>query len=204
MDQALHPGHHSIRFRGYDYSSEGLYFITICSHQKRCVFGRIVDTRAILSPEGLIVRECWVAIPSHFPGTRSHEFVIMPNHLHGIVEIGAKLGRSSAAPLRGTSPSVQPVRLAQSFARSRLQLRSERMNNLIAPGRFGSGIILSGLSAMATSFLTRRGTSTRIRRDGSGIGRILKGNRCLRSAPPLSSKYIRASVLGAQQCCAPT
>ncbi len=100
-EEALHPGHHSIRLKGYDYSSEGLYFITICSHEKRCVFGRIVDALAVLSPIGLTVRECWVAIPSHFARARLHAFVVMPNHLHGIVEICSKLGRNGAASLRG-------------------------------------------------------------------------------------------------------
>jgi REP-associated tyrosine transposase len=105
--EVLHPGHRSIRLKGYDYTSEGLYFITICSHEKRCIFGCIVESRAVLSPVGLIVRECWIAIPSHFAQTRLHAFVIMPNHLHGIVEICAKLGRSNAAPLPGTAPLVQ-------------------------------------------------------------------------------------------------
>ena len=99
-EEALHPGHRSIRLKGFDYASDGLYFITICSHERRCVFGRIVESRAVLSPVRLILRECWVAIPSHFAQARLHAFVIMPNHLHGIVEICAKLGRSSAAPLR--------------------------------------------------------------------------------------------------------
>ena len=106
-DGALHPGHRSIRLKGYDYSSEGLYFITICSHEKRCVFGRIIEGRAVSSPVGLIIRDYWVAIPSHFTQTRLHAFVIMPNHLHGIVEICSKLGRSSAAPLRGNVAMLQ-------------------------------------------------------------------------------------------------
>lgn len=105
--QALHPGQRSIRLAGYDYSSEGLYFITICSHQKRCVFGRIVEARALLSPAGLIIRGCWLAIPSHFARTRLHEFVIMPNHLHGIVKICAKPGRSSVADVQGVVASAQ-------------------------------------------------------------------------------------------------
>ncbi len=100
-EEALHPGHHSIRLKGYDYSLEGLYFVTICAHEKRCIFGRIIDARAELSPAGLLVHDCWSAIPLHFARTRLHAFVVMPNHLHGIVEICSKLGRSSAAPLRG-------------------------------------------------------------------------------------------------------
>ena len=100
-DEVLHPGHRSIRFPGYDYSAVGLYFITICAYEKQCIFGQIVNARVELSGIGCTARDSWVSIPLHFPRTRLHEFVIMPNHLHGIVEICAKLGRSSAAPLLG-------------------------------------------------------------------------------------------------------
>jgi putative transposase len=130
-DEATHPGHHSIRLKGYDYASEGLYFITICSDKKRCVFGRIIDSSAVLSPAGLIVRECWVAIPLHFGRTRLHEFVIMPNHLHGIVEIFAELGRSSAAPLRGTDAAMQAGSLGaivRSFKAAATKRIRERFN----------------------------------------------------------------------------
>ncbi len=107
--EALHPGHRSIRLKGYAYTSAGLYFITICAQQRRCIFGRIVEARAVLSPTGLIVRECWVSIPSHFAQARLHDFVIMPNHLHGILEICAVPGRSIAAPLQGNVVgTVQP------------------------------------------------------------------------------------------------
>jgi putative transposase len=64
-DETLHPGHHSIRLRGYDYSSEGLYFLTICTHEKQCTLGRVTESRVELSVMGLAVRECWVAIPAH-------------------------------------------------------------------------------------------------------------------------------------------
>jgi REP element-mobilizing transposase RayT len=98
-DEVLHPGHRSTRLPGYDYSSAGLYFITICTCEKKCILGHVVNERIELSGIGGIARDSWVSIPLHFPGTRLHEFVIMPNHLHGIVEICAKLGRSNAAPL---------------------------------------------------------------------------------------------------------
>jgi putative transposase len=108
-EEASHPGHHSIRLRGYDYTSSGLYFLTICPHEKRCIFGQIIDGQAVLSRAGVIVRECWIGIPEHFSQARLHEFVIMPNHLHGIVEVCGKLGRSGAASLRGRNPtSVAP------------------------------------------------------------------------------------------------
>jgi len=105
-DDDLHPGHHSIRLKGHDYARGGFYFVTICAHEKKCVFGRILALEMKLSPLGQIARECWMGIPEHFPRVRLHGFVLMPNHLHGILEIGCQMGRSSAAPLRGTQPRV--------------------------------------------------------------------------------------------------
>jgi REP element-mobilizing transposase RayT len=105
-DEDLHPGHHSIRLKDHDYSGRGFYFLTICAHEKKCVFGRIASREVLLTPLGQIVGECWMGIPEHFPRVHLHGFVLMPNHLHGIIEIDRQLGRSSAAPLRGTQPRV--------------------------------------------------------------------------------------------------
>src|SRR2546423_722682 len=86
-DGELHRGHRSIRLKGYDYSSQGFYFLTICCDRKRCVLGRVVQATVNLSQVGQSVRDCWIAIPSHFSRTKLHEFTIMPNHLHAIIEI---------------------------------------------------------------------------------------------------------------------
>ena len=81
--------HHrkSIRLKGYDYSRSGLYFITICVLDKKCLFGRIENGEMILNNAGKVAEVCWLAIPEHFPNTVLHEFVVMPNHIHGIVEL---------------------------------------------------------------------------------------------------------------------
>ncbi|WP_312825723.1 transposase [Epilithonimonas sp.] len=83
--------HHrqSIRLQGYDYSQEGLYFITICCQDRAHLFGRIVDGEMILNDAGSQSQECWQDIPNHFPNVVLHEFVIMPNHIHGIIEFVA-------------------------------------------------------------------------------------------------------------------
>ncbi len=99
-DDDLHPGHHSIRLKGHDYADGGFYFVTICADARRCIFGHIDSAAMRLTPVGYIVRECWTVIPSHFPRVSLHGFVVMPNHLHGIIEIGCQLGRSNAAPLQ--------------------------------------------------------------------------------------------------------
>ncbi len=79
--------HHrrSIRLPGYDYAQSGAYFITICTHERRHLFGKIANKEMILNEYGQIVTQCWLEIPQHFPHTSLDAFVIMPNHLHGIV-----------------------------------------------------------------------------------------------------------------------
>lgn len=81
--------HHrkSIRLKGYDYSKEGLYFITLCCQGRECLFGEIIDGEIILNDAGKISNECWLAIPEHFPNALLHEHIILPNHMHGIIEL---------------------------------------------------------------------------------------------------------------------
>ena len=81
--------HHrkSIRLKGYDYSQNGLYFITICTYNRECLFGEIIDKKMILNDAGKIANECWLKIPEHFPDAVLHEYVVMPNHVHGIIEL---------------------------------------------------------------------------------------------------------------------
>ena len=89
MDKQL-PNRESIRLKGFDYSKAGAYFVTICSRDKQCVFGMAEDDRIILSRLGRIVEECWTQIPDHFEQATLDEFIIMPNHLHGIILLTAK------------------------------------------------------------------------------------------------------------------
>ena len=105
--------HHrrTIRLCGYDYTQEGLYFVTVCCQNKACLFGEIVDGEMILNPAGRMVEKCWLAIPNRYRNVILHEYVVMPNHFHAILQIdnvGATLvvtpddiGRPQGAPLRG-------------------------------------------------------------------------------------------------------
>ena len=81
--------HHrrSIRLKGYDYSQEGLYFITLCCQNRACLFGEIKDGEMILSDAGKIVGEEWMKTPEIRKNTELGEFVVMPNHFHAILEI---------------------------------------------------------------------------------------------------------------------
>jgi REP element-mobilizing transposase RayT len=81
--------HHrrSIRLAGYDYSSAGAYFITLCTHNRECLFGDIIDGKMSLSPAGSIVDEEWVRSGDIRREIELDAWVIMPNHIHGIIFI---------------------------------------------------------------------------------------------------------------------
>ena len=77
----------SARRVGHDYTSNGWYFITICTKNMKPFFGNITDGKMRLSEIGKIAEEYWQEIPKHFPFTELNEFIIMPNHIHGIIGI---------------------------------------------------------------------------------------------------------------------
>ncbi len=80
--------HHrrSIRLQGYDYTQNGAYFVTICTAQRECLFGNINDTGEMLpNATGKLIEEHWLAIPNHFPFVELDTFMVMPNHIHGIL-----------------------------------------------------------------------------------------------------------------------
>lgn len=77
----------SIRLQGYDYSQAGAYFVTIVTYHRDSLFGEIVNKGMILNDFGKIADECWRAIPEHFPFVELGAFIIMPNHVHGIIVI---------------------------------------------------------------------------------------------------------------------
>ena len=81
----------SMRLRNYDYSRDALYFITTCVKDRNCCFGTVLDGRMKLNGFGKIVGEQWLWLEKQFPFVRLHAYVTMPNHIHGIIEIGRDL-----------------------------------------------------------------------------------------------------------------
>jgi putative transposase len=95
--------HHrrSIRLRGYDYSQAGAYFVTICAHDRERLFGDIVSGALQPNSCSRLVVDWWNTIPEHFPSVELDEFVLMPNHLHGIVVLAARTLASAQPPTLG-------------------------------------------------------------------------------------------------------
>lgn len=79
---------HSIRLKGYDYSKPDAYFITFVTQDRECLFGEVADDELRLNPAGDMVEKWWLELNHKFPAIETDEYVIMPNHFHGIVIIG--------------------------------------------------------------------------------------------------------------------
>lgn len=94
------PHRQSVRLPDYDYSQPGAYFITVVTHGRRCLFGEVLEGEVRLSAVGELAAECWRDIPVHFPRVELGTYVIMPNHIHGILILGDR--QVSDSPRRGT------------------------------------------------------------------------------------------------------
>ena len=77
----------SIRLKGYDYSRAGAYFVTICVQNRACLFGNIADGQIRLNDAGRMIQTVWTEMPEKY-GIATEAFVVMPNHIHGIIVIG--------------------------------------------------------------------------------------------------------------------
>jgi REP element-mobilizing transposase RayT len=75
----------SIRLRGYDYARGGAYFITVCTKGRKLLFGDVVNGAMHLNDAGQVVQSVWDALPMHYPNVTLDAFVVMPNHIHGII-----------------------------------------------------------------------------------------------------------------------
>lgn len=122
----------SIRLPGYDYSAGGSYYITIRIHSHEYLFGDVVDGQMILNEYGEIVREEWERSAAIRPTLIIHTFVVMPNHLHGIVTLvdGRNVGAHSCAPLPNDPPLHRSKRSLASFVAQFKATTTRRINTL--------------------------------------------------------------------------
>ena len=102
----------------YDYSGAGTYFITICVNNRACLLGSAGGGAMVHSRLGEIARDAWVVIPAHFPSVELDEFVVMPNHLHGIIRMRANTTRAArkddfSRPAQGSLAAL--IRAYKSF-----------------------------------------------------------------------------------------
>ncbi len=132
-------GRKALRLQGYDYSSKGAYFVTICTHGRVDYFGEIRNGIMGLNELGCAAQECWQAIPRHFPDAILDEFVVMPNHVHGVLFI--------EGPGHGAGP--------QNFAA--LQNRNKPYKNKFGPQSKNLASIIRGYKVGVTRYARENG-----------------------------------------------
>ena len=98
-DSEKYPKRKKPRLQGYDYSTSNYYFVTVCTFEKQCIFGKPEE----LNELGKIVEQGIAKIPEHFPGTKMDGFVVMPNHIHMLIFLPG--GRSKLEHIIGSLKS---------------------------------------------------------------------------------------------------
>jgi putative transposase len=93
----------SIRLKGYDYSQIGAYFITICVHNRECLFGKIANDDITLNEYGIIAKNEWIKSSEIRKEIKLDEHIVMPNHIHGIIWIDNSVGANGRSPLQRTN-----------------------------------------------------------------------------------------------------
>jgi len=167
-------GRKSLRLKNYDYAQDGLYFITINCYNRMRIFGEIhfnkhekFKVEMQLSDAGKIANQYWLDIPNHFPNVVLHDYVIMPNHIHGIIELNNKLvGVENLQPcnLENLQPSkvenLQPSKVENLQPCNLENLQPSKVENLqprrnefqkVIPGSVGS--IVRGFKIGVTKWM---------------------------------------------------
>lgn len=91
FDPKLHH-RRSIRLDGYDYTQAGVYFVTICTAERRDILAKIEGCQVRVSRYGVVVQRAWYDLPRHYPQVSLDAFCIMPNHVHGIIIFDDSMG----------------------------------------------------------------------------------------------------------------
>ena len=99
----------SIRLRGFDYAQAGAYFVTICTRRSACVLGEVVAGEVRLSEAGRVVQTVWEGLPRHYPHVQLDAWIIMPNHVHGIVILTADPVGAGLKPAPTTPDAPAPA-----------------------------------------------------------------------------------------------
>jgi REP element-mobilizing transposase RayT len=107
----------------YDYSQAGAYFITVCTKHRKMLFGDIVEDGISLSVFGLLVKECWDNLPRHYHFLELDAFIVMPNHVHGILVLTGDLNVGAGlkpAPTSNRHALPEIVRALKTFSACRI------------------------------------------------------------------------------------
>lgn len=183
---------HSIRLPGYNYSRSGVYFVTLCVQNGVCLFGEIADGEMILNSLGMLASEEWLKSAEIRPGVGLDDFVVMPNHFHGIVVL----------PSQATDPNRQGAHCC-----APLQRRPRSLGSLVAEFKAITTKRINELHQAPGTRIWQRNFHDRVIRDD---GELIRIRNYIISNPlnwlkdeyhPLNlEKSKNAACRGAQQC----
>jgi putative transposase len=118
QSRSIRSGRHSIRLKRYDYAQEGAYFITITTQSRACLLGDIIDSVPRLNDAGRMIQSLWVDLPTFYSGVETDTFIVMPNHIHGIlllVRAGPRACPNNAGQPQGVAPTMSLPDLIRPF-----------------------------------------------------------------------------------------
>jgi putative transposase len=144
---------HSIRLKGYDYSQAGYYYVTICTQDRNCVFGEIINGKMMLNESGKIVENCWFDLPNHYNNIELNEFIIMPNHFHGIICITMGTGDILADCDVGAGLKPAPTKHAQTSQSANTKstnMKSDKTNGMNVIKQHGLPEIVRALKTFSS------------------------------------------------------
>ena len=104
------PRRRALRLHNYDYTQSGAYFVTLCIQGRTCLLGDIIDNAMHLNEFGRVVSVAWQWLPQQYPYVALDSFVVMPNHLHGILVMDCSAGGLRGIQIRGSTATVGVVR----------------------------------------------------------------------------------------------
>lgn len=96
-----HPNRKTIRLKDFDYRSKGVYHVTICTQNRKCIFGNVANGAMTLNDIGQTAHNNVVQIPDHYPEVRVIDFVVMPNHVHLLLALGDGTDANYGVPTVG-------------------------------------------------------------------------------------------------------
>ena len=128
------------RLREYDYAQDGAYSVTVCTDWRTHLFGRVTDGRVELNAVGRIVEKVWHELPEHYPHVELDAFVVMPDHVHGIVVFvggDSEAGSDSGPTLGSATVGSRPEEAGYKPARTQDGTRPEEAGLKPAPTQNG-------------------------------------------------------------------
>ena len=156
-----------MRLRDYDYSRPGAYYVTTCSHRRECLFGEVVGSEMRYNEFGRGVCECWEGLPTRYPNVDLDEWIVMPNHMHGIIVMVHAVGAGSPRPEIASGAETAPP-------------RKWTLGHVMGYFKYQSTKRINEMRGTPGAMAWQRGYYEHIIRDGADLNRI---RRYIRNNP---------------------